>query len=246
MITPPEPVCAALLRPTPSVLATLVLAAPLLAQGGVSLTNLATVGPGIGLPAGWELRTTRSAPAPLFAVTADCALRVEAARAAGFALFPLGERLAPTRGALSWRWRTGTPIAGADLQDRARDDSPARVIVAFAGGRTLFYSWGGRDTTGTMFRSWTGSTRGVVILRSAEDATGAWRFESRDPFADYRGMFDRDPPAIRAVGVSADTEQLTAATWAEVADLTWWSGAAPSASTPGPCGQAPLHTGGHR
>lgn len=221
---------------TTGLAATLLLALlsvmPLAAQQEVPLTNLPVAPPGVGLPDDWTLRRTRSAPVPLFAVTADRALRVEARGAAGFALFELGARVAEAPGYLRWRWRTGTALSGADLRHRSADDSPVRVLVAFADRRTLFYSWGNRDTVGTAFPSWTGRSRIVVVLRVAADADGTWRAECPDPFADYRRAFTREPPAIVAVGVSADTEQLGGAAWAEVADLSWWPTPRAHASDP--------------
>ncbi|MGH7548359.1 MAG: DUF3047 domain-containing protein, partial [Gemmatimonadales bacterium] len=55
----------------------------------------------------------------------------------------------------------------------------------------------------------------------AEDADGSWRVQRHNPFADYRRVFGRAPPAIVAVGVSADTEVLHARAEAEVGELEW-------------------------
>jgi hypothetical protein len=186
-----------------------------------AITNLARIAPGPGLPDGWELRGVRGAPRPELAVTDDGALRMEGTGAAGFAIFELDQRLAPATGALSWRWRTATPLSDADLRNRNRDDSPARVMVVFDDGRMLFYSWGATGRVGEWFESWTGSDRIVVVLRRAVDADGAWHTERRDPFADYRMAFGSDPPAIVAVGVVQDTDQLDVDAWAEVAALSW-------------------------
>lgn len=202
------------------------------AQDRVPVTNLRDVAPGVGLPDGWDLRTTRAAAPPLFAVTGDGALRVETRTAAGFAIYQLPERIPPEPGRLVWRWRTAPPIPDADLRDRSRDDSPVRVLVVFADRRMLFYSWSGQDTVVTAFRSWTGRSRGVVPMRSPAAATGEWHTECRDPLIDYARIFDRAPPAIVAVGVSADTDQLAVSTWAEVDRLSWIPGSADSGCAP--------------
>jgi hypothetical protein len=186
-----------------------------------AITNLAEIPPGPGLPDGWELRGVRGAPKPELAVTDDGALRMEGVGAAGFAVFELDHRIAPAAGALTWRWRTATPLAQADLRSRSRDDSPARVMVVFEDRRMVFYSWGATDRVGEWFQSWTGSDRIVIVLRRAVDADGAWHTERRDPFADYRMAFERDPPAVAAVGVVQDTDQLEAEAWSEVADISW-------------------------
>jgi DUF3047 family protein len=193
-----------------------------------ALTNLSLAPPGPGLPSGWALQRVKGAAAPAFAVTGAHTLRIDAAAAAaGFASFRLRARLEPQAGTLSWQWRTATPLHGAALRQRARDDAPARVFLVFADGRMLFYSWGNREGRGEHFLSWTGASRGVLVLEGAEDADGSWHMERRDPFADYRLVFDRAPRAIVAVGMSADTDQLKDHAVAEVSELSWDAGGGP-------------------
>lgn len=187
------------------------------------LTNLSLAPVGAGLPPGWRLQRTRDAQPPAFSVTAERVLRVEARSAAGFATYRLRTPLRPTPrgGSLTWRWRTATPLRGAALRRRATDDSPVRVLVLFENGRMIFYSWGNTEGRGETFLSWTGPTRAVIVLERAEDADGSWHLERRNPFADYRRVFNQAPEAIVAVGVSADSEMLRARAVAEVGDLTW-------------------------
>src|SRR2546425_11792848 len=83
---------------------------------------------------------------------------------------------------------------------------------------TLFRS---RESRGEHFLSWTGANRGVLVLEGADDADGSWHMERRDPFADYRLVFNGAPKAIVAAGVSADTDQLRGRATAEVSELTW-------------------------
>jgi hypothetical protein len=199
--------------------------APLLALQ--TLTNLALVAPGPGLPRGWRLERVKGAAAPTVAVTGAHALRVTTVRGAGFAVYRLRAPLAPAVGALAWQWRTSTPLRAAALRRRDRDDAPVRVLVVFQDGRMLFYTWGNREGRRERFRSWTGADRGVIVLERAEDADGSWHVERRDPFRDYRLVFTRAPQAIVAVGVGADTDQLGARSAAEVGDLAWQPGAEP-------------------
>jgi DUF3047 family protein len=186
-----------------------------------ALTNLSLAPAGPGLPGGWTLQRIKGVAAPACAVTAAHALRIEADGAAGFASYRLRTPLRPQPGTLSWQWRTTTPLHDAALRQRTRDDAPARVFLVFADGRMLFYSWGAGESRGEHFLSWTGASRGVVVLERAEDADGSWHMERRDPFADYRLVFNRAPRAIVAVGVSADTDQLGGHAAAEVSELTW-------------------------
>ena len=201
-------------------------AAALLALQG-ALTNLTLAPAAPGLPGGWTLQRVKGAAAPVFSVTRARTLRIEVTAAAGFASYRLRQSLRPEAGTLMWNWRTSTPLTAAALRDRARDDAPVRVFVAYADGRLLFYSWGNREGRRERFLSWTGRNRGVIVLERAEDADGSWHMERRDPFRDYRLVFDRAPAAIVAVGVSADTDQLKARAAAEVGEVTWEPGAVP-------------------
>jgi hypothetical protein len=192
-----------------------------------TLTNLALVPAGPGLPGGWRLQRVKGAAAPAVAVTGAHALRVTTARGAGFAVYRLRTPLPPAVGALAWQWRTSTPLRAAGLRRRDRDDAPVRVLVVFQDGRMLFYTWGNREGRRERFLSWTGTDRGVIVLERAEDADGSWHIERRDPFRDYRLVFNRAPQAIVAVGVGADTDQLGARSAAEVGDVAWEPGAEP-------------------
>jgi len=185
------------------------------------LTNLAFSHPGPGLPGGWTLERVRHVGAPEYSVTRGHALRVEANAGAGFAVHRLHVPLRPAHGELTWRWRTETPLHHASLRSRERDDSPARVFLVFDDGRTLYYSWGNAEPVGDTFRSWTGNSRAVIVLRRGEDANGSWYIERRDPFEDYRRAFDHAPHAIVAVGVGADTDQLHDHAVAEVGEVSW-------------------------
>ena len=195
------------------------MTAALLALQALTNLSLAAVGP--GLPSGWRLQRVKGSEAPRFAVTGGHVLRIEAAAAAGFATYRLRKPLRPQAGTLTWNWRTSTPLADAALRQRARDDAPVRAFVI------LFYTWGNQEGRREHFLSWTGPSRGVMVLERSEDADGSWRMERRDPFRDYSLVFDRAPTPVVAVGVSADTDQLRARAVAEVGELTWEAGVAP-------------------
>ncbi|MBI1967461.1 MAG: DUF3047 domain-containing protein [Gemmatimonadetes bacterium] len=200
--------------------------AALLAMQALTTLGLAPAGP--GLPSGWRLQRVPGVEPPAFRVTAEHVLRVEARGAAARAEYRLRRPLRPTSsGVISWRWRSETPLKQAKLRQRGRDDSPARVVVAFEGGRTIAYSWGNAEGRGEIFPSPGVATRVVIVLRRAEDADGSWHLERRDPFADYRRAFNNAPKAIVAISIGADTDVLKARTVAEVGELVWEGRAGP-------------------
>ncbi len=190
-----------------------------------TLTNLMIVPAGPGLPAGWKLNRMQGVDPPAFEVTRSHTLRVTAVAQGGTATYRLRPaiRPAPTQrqGTITWRWRAGTPLRGADLKRRAGDDSPIRVVIAFQDGRSIVYAWGNREGRGESFASWAGRNRMVVVLQRAEDADGSWHEERRDPFSDYRRLWNRAPKPIVSVGVSSDSDALKVRAAAEIGDLTW-------------------------
>jgi PAS domain-containing protein len=190
-----------------------------------TLTNLNVAPPGPGLPPGWRLARVQGVEAPAFRVTSVHSLRIDAASQAGTATYRLRPALRPAPvsrpGFLTWRWRADRPLRGAGLRQRATDDSPIRVIVTFEDGRVLVYSWGNRESRGESFTSWAGRNRMVVVLQRAEDADGSWHVERRDPFGDYRRLWNNAPKPITSIGVSADTDGLKVRAGAEIGDITW-------------------------
>lgn len=198
-----------------------MIAGLLLAQ---TLTNLAMASPGPGLPAGWRAARVEGVASATFRVTGSRALRVVATGQAGTATYRLRSPLRPPAarsGALTWRWRAETPLRGADLKRRASDDSPVRVLVTFGDGRVIAYSWGNREGRGESFASSLGRSRMVVVLQRADDADGSWHVERRDPFADYRRLWNNAPKPIVSLGIGADTDRLKVRAAAEVGDITW-------------------------
>jgi DUF3047 family protein len=188
-----------------------------------TLTNLMIVPAGSGLPSGWKLNRMQGVDPPTFEVTRSHTLHITAIGQGGTATYRLRNpiRPPPRQGTITWRWRAETPLRDADLKRRGGDDSPIRVVITFQDGRSITYAWGNRESRGESFVSWAGRNRMVVVLERAEDADGSWHEERRDPFSDYRRLWNVAPKSIVSVGVSADTEGLKIRAAAEIGDLTW-------------------------
>ena len=169
-----------------------------------------------GVGPGWNLRAVGDAPLAatrLEAVDGALALVISADSAAGQAWMELDEPLDPNVGTVSWEWSLSQGLEGTTLRDPDYDDSAGRFFVVFGGGglfgrpRILFYSWGGAEPAGDAFLSHVSDRIGVVVVRNGSDRIGAWYTERRDPAADFRRVFGREPDEIRAVGLMADTDQ---------------------------------------
>jgi hypothetical protein len=182
------------------------------------LLRLADAEIGAGAPPGWQVRPVKGRRAPDFEVRADGADRVVRLSGMGQAAFfyrDLRGEAVPEGSELRWSWRVLESPERADLRSRETDDSPIRVYVAFGkpgglfggSGRIIFYSFGNEEPDGYAARSHVSGRIHIVRVDGAAER-GAWRDHAVDPAADYRRIWRRDPPAISAIGLMQDTDQL--------------------------------------
>ena len=136
---------------------------------------------------------------------------------------------------LAWRWWIDAPVSVPDERARSGDDFAARVYVVFDGGwafwrtTTVVYVWADADAPKAPWRNpFTSQARMIAVRRGGG---GHWHEEVRDVRADYRALFDRDPPPIVAVAVMADTDQSGTQARARWADLRFLP---PEAHVPAP------------
>ena len=135
---------------------------------------------------------------------------------------------------LRWEWRVDTVYEKATVADDLREDTPARLVVAFAGDMatlslrdriffeqvelftgnllpfaTLTYVWDGQlpvDTVLPYARS--GRIRYDVVESGAKRA-GQWLRYERNVLEDYRRVFGEAPTGhITSVGVLTDSDDL--------------------------------------
>ena len=127
---------------------------------------------------------------------------------------------------IDWSWRVLQAPGHTDPRVPARDDSPARVIVAFHGDVTrlgfgerftlrlykaltgekmpyaiIMYSWASDAPVGTITpNDQTGKIQTIVV----GGGVGEWREFRRNVLEDYRLAFGEEPWDIVAVGVMTD------------------------------------------
>jgi hypothetical protein len=146
--------------------------------------------------------------------------------------------------ALSWRWKTGALVPGADNRDKSREDAPLRVMVAFDGDSStlpeaekkrarrakqlsgkdlpyalLMYIWSDLVAVETLIPSAHSSRVKMLVVASGANGLGAWQAVRRDIAADYRRAFGAEPGPVTAVGVMTDTDNTGAKAAGEYADL---------------------------
>jgi hypothetical protein len=145
---------------------------------------------------------------------------------------------------LAWAWRLGLADPGADLRERARDDSPARVLLFFDGDiaalpareqllretatlltgqalpySTLAYAWDPRLPIETVVPHTLTRQLRTIVVASGDAALGPWQTFERDIAADYRRAFGRAPGRLVGVGVLTDSDNTRSQALAWYGDI---------------------------
>lgn len=134
---------------------------------------------------------------------------------------------------IRWSWRVDRFPAEASIANDDRDDSPARVVLAFDGDvrtlglrdrmfndlvelvtgqplpfATLMYSWDGHAALEQVIAYPRSSRIQYVVVESGLQHTGRWLSYRRNVRDDYRRVFGGEPGRIRHVGVLTDGDDL--------------------------------------
>jgi len=144
---------------------------------------------------------------------------------------------------IEWRWRVLQTPGHTDPRVHSRDDSPARVIVAFHGDvkrldigerfalalyhaltgdkmpyAIIMYSWASDAPVGTITSNdQTGKIQTIVV----GGGVGEWREFRRNVLEDYRRAFGEEPWDIVAVGVMTDASNTRGKASAQYGDISF-------------------------
>jgi hypothetical protein len=145
---------------------------------------------------------------------------------------------------LTWKWE----VSG--LNDKANntlahvEDSPARVIVVFEGGRdklpaaeqmnydlvkamggnelpyaTMMYIWENHLPEGAIITHHFSSRIKMIVAGSGRKDLGTWHEERVNLLEDYRRAFGEEPPRVRAIGLMSDSDNTGERTVAYYGDI---------------------------
>jgi len=146
---------------------------------------------------------------------------------------------------IEWRWRVLQTPGQTDPRVPSRDDSPARVIVAFHGDvkrldfgerfalalynaltgekmpyAIIMYSWTSDAPVGTITpNDQTGKIQTIVVQSGG--GIGEWRELRRNVLEDYRLAFGEEPWDIVAVGVMTDASNTRGKARAQYGDISF-------------------------
>lgn len=152
---------------------------------------------------------------------------------------------------LGWRWKTDALVPGADNRDRAREDAPLRMVVAFDGdpatlppeerkrverasrlsGRklpyaTLMYIWSDHVAVESVIPSAHSSQVKMLVAASGASGLGRWQSVRRNLAKDYRRAFGANPGRVLGIGVMTDTDNTGAKALGQYADIRFECGGA--------------------
>lgn len=135
---------------------------------------------------------------------------------------------------LRWEWRVDTVHARATVADDIREDTPARLVVAFSGDMntlslrdrvffeqvelftgkllpfaTLTYVWDGELPVGRVLPYARSGRIRYDVVESGSAHAGQWLRYERNVVDDYRRVFGAEPAGhITSVGVLTDSDDL--------------------------------------
>jgi hypothetical protein len=208
--------------------------------------------PGEVLPAGWQAWTLSyfKKPTSYRLVSEDGRIVMKASAEAAASGLMHGVRVDLREfPVLRWSWKVNELIATADNTNKQLEDSPVRLVVAFAGdnarlpfrermfamqimaltGRdlpyaTLMYIWENRAPRESVIPSQHTPRIKMVVARSGRDGLGKWLEESHNVYEDYKRAFGEEPPMIQSIGILTDTDNTGAVARAYYGDISFIKG----------------------
>jgi len=199
------------------------------------------------LPEGWRLHVTRpDRPVTAYGLAQSdgrTALHAIAQNATSGVRCDVDIDLAE-RPWLRWEWRVNQIPAEATVADDDVDDSPARLVLGFAGdpGRltlrdrlfadqvelftggalpfaTLCYVWDGQAAREAVLPYARSGRIRYLVVESGSGGLGQWHAYRRNVVADYQRVYGEPPGRLIGVGVLTDSDDLKGSAEAWYGDL---------------------------
>jgi hypothetical protein len=190
------------------------------------------------LPPGWKLFKINDDKKPtVYRTLVEDGLPVLHARAEGSAsgAYRMPDFKLAERPVMRWRWKVSGLVPGADNSVGAREDAPARIVLAFEGDKgklslgeqaklrlarrlsgqelpyaTLMYVWSSAAPVGSVIPNPHTGRIQMVVASSGEAGIGAWQALERNVIEDFRRAFNEPPGRLRGYGVMSDTDNTGA------------------------------------
>jgi len=146
---------------------------------------------------------------------------------------------------LSWRWKVKQGIPTANNAEQAKEDSPARIMVAFDGDAsklsakdrfaakaaqsisgialpyaTLMYIWGEKVAVDSITTSNRSARIRMLAVAADEQGVGQWHSYSRNLVEDFKRAFGEEPGRVMSIEIMTDTDNTGADALAFYGDIS--------------------------
>ena len=126
---------------------------------------------------------------------------------------------------LNWKWKALMLPAGGDVRKKTADDQAAQVYIVFprwpeaVNSRLVGYIWDTTAPEGSIITSTKTSNVKYIVIRSGAGGLGRWFSEQRNVHADYRRLFNEEPPEVGRVSIMIDSDNTKSTAESFVADI---------------------------
>jgi hypothetical protein len=113
---------------------------------------------------------------------------------------------------ITWRWKVSRLPEGADVRNSKTDDQAAQLYIVFPkfpsmiNSRLIGYIWETSAPAGSVITSKKNSNTKYIVIQSGKERLGEWLEEKRNVYADYKMLFNEEPPLVGKVSVMIDTD----------------------------------------
>ena len=151
---------------------------------------------------------------------------------------------------LEWRWRVERSMPQADKRVASREDSPARVLIAFDGDRArldvherammnladalsagqkmpyamLMYVHSNKYAPDTLLPNPRTTRVQMIVVEQGDDGVGKWNSFRRNVRADFLRAFGEEPGEIVSVGMMTDADNTQSSARAVYGDISFVPG----------------------
>ncbi|MBI5043936.1 MAG: DUF3047 domain-containing protein [Nitrospirae bacterium] len=113
---------------------------------------------------------------------------------------------------ITWRWKVSKLPEGADVRNSKTDDQAAQLYIVFPkfpamiNSRLIGYIWETSAPAGSVITSKKNPHTKYIVIQSGKKRLGEWLEEKRNVYADYKMLFNEEPPLVGKVSVMIDTD----------------------------------------
>jgi hypothetical protein len=215
-----------------------VFAAVALAQGAPEITRFSSAKAGGPLPGEWKHVPLASFKnnTEYSLVSEDGATVLQATAHNSASFLAIKAEFDPKQfPMLSWRWKVKQGIPAANTAEQSKEDSPARIMIAFDGDMsklsakdrfastaaksisgqalpyaTLMYVWGEKVAADSITTSSRSARIKMLAVSADETGIGQWQSHSRNLVQDFKRAFGEEPGKVLSIEVMTDTDNTGA------------------------------------